>query len=424
MADEVHLEILKQGIQAWNTWRKQKPEQPDLRNAELRRIDLSSFDLGDCNLAGADLREANLSRANLSRVILTDAHVSGSDLSETKLIGALFRNTDLIDSSLIKANLRGANLSRSDLSNADLHNAELCDAYLGSAVLRGVVLRSADLSRAILRGADCRRADLRDANLTEADLRNTILTDADLRGVNLERAKFDSTVLGFIDLQEAKGLGSVLHRGPSALSVDVLKGSRGQLPAKFLKGCGLSDWEIENAKIYDPELSEDERTTLLYEISRLQGEQPIQVNPLFISYSHPDAVFIEQLEPQFEAQGIRFWRDVHDLRAGRLETQIDRAIRLNPTVLLVLSEHSVDSDWVEWEAAKARKLEKELGRDVLCPVALDNAWKTCSWSGPLRRQIMDYHILDFSDWQDASTFERQFTKLLDGLKLFYRPMES
>ena len=85
----------------------------------------------------------------------------------------------------------------------------------------------------------------------------------------------------------------------------------------------------------------------------------------------------------------------------------------------MLSENSVESDWVEFEAAKARELEKELRRDVLCPVALDQVWKTCSWPGPLRRQIEDYHVLDFSGWQVPGTLEGQFAKLLDGLKLFY-----
>ena len=107
------------------------------------------------------------------------------------------------------------------------------------------------------------------------------------------------------------------------------------------------------------------------------------------------------------------------MTAGRVEKQIDRAMRLNPTVILVLSEHSVESDWVEWEAKKARALEKELDRDVLCPVALDESWKTCTWPGPLRQQIEDYHVLDFSDWQQDDVFDRQFEKLVDGLGLHY-----
>ena len=167
-------------------------------------------------------------------------------------------------------------------------------------------------------------------------------------------------------------------------------------------------------------MTEDERTAITYEILRLQGEQPIQVNPLFVSYSHRDAVFVEKLERLFDKRGIRYWRDVHDLKAGRLETQIDRAIRLNPTILLVLSEHSVESDWVEWEVRKARELEKELKREVLCPVALDEAWKSCPWPQRLRVQIEEYNILDFSDWRKPATFEKQFVKLIDGLGLFYR----
>ena len=130
---------------------------------------------------------------------------------------------------------------------------------------------------------------------------------------------------------------------------------------------------------------------------------------------------MEVLEGELDAKGIRYWRDQHDMVAGRLERQIDRAITLNPTVLLVLSSNSVSSDWVEWEASKARELERRLGHDVLCPIALDDAWRSCDWPGPLRRQIEDYHILDFSQWADRATLQQQVAKLIDGLKLFYNP---
>ena len=29
------------------------------------------------------------------------------------------------------------------------------------------------------------------------------------------------------------------------------------------------------------------------------------------------------------------------------------------------------------------------------------------------------HVLDFSNWQDSNFFDRQFTKLLEGLRVFY-----
>ena len=121
-------------------------------------------------------------------------------------------------------------------------------------------------------------------------------------------------------------------------------------------------------------------------------------------------------------KGIRFWRDIHDAKAGRLERQIEQAIRHNPTVLLVLSANAVQSDWVEHEVRKARGLEKELGRDVLCPVALDDSWngKPSPWPERVMEQVMEYNILDFSKWQDEQEFGKMFKKLLDGLDLFYK----
>ena len=127
----------------------------------------------------------------------------------------------------------------------------------------------------------------------------------------------------------------------------------------------------------------------------------------------------DHLEKYLNDSGIRFWRDIHHATSGRLEKQVDRAIRHHPTFLLILSEHSVKSDWVEYEAQKARELEKELKRDVLCPVALDGSWETCDWDGKLRQQIEKYLILDFSAWKNRTTFNDQFGKLIRGLRIFY-----
>jgi hypothetical protein len=41
MANEEHLKILKQGVEAWNKWRKGNPaSEPDLSEAKLRRTKL------------------------------------------------------------------------------------------------------------------------------------------------------------------------------------------------------------------------------------------------------------------------------------------------------------------------------------------------------------------------------------------------
>ncbi|MEW5939426.1 MAG: toll/interleukin-1 receptor domain-containing protein, partial [Chloroflexota bacterium] len=176
--------------------------------------------------------------------------------------------------------------------------------------------------------------------------------------------------------------------------------------------------------LYNPDLANEEIVKIQYRIFDLRATQALQISPLFISYSHADSAFVDHIDQALTAKGVRFWRDIHDAKAGRLETQIDLAIRQNPTVLLVLSKNSLSSDWVEHEVRHARKLEKELGRDALCPIALDDSWKSSKWPGRVMEQITEYNILDFSGWEDKSTFEGKFAKLLGGLDLFYKKPEK
>ena len=223
-----------------------------------------------------------------------------------------------------------------------------------------------------------------------------------------------------LDLSTVKGLETIQHEGPSSIGIDTITRSRGKIPKEFLRGCGLSDWEIEAAKLYQSGLCNEEINDILYKVHDLRAHRSIQISSLFVSYSHADSVFVDHMEGFLNRKGIRFWRDVHHATAGSLEKQIDRAIRHNPTVLVVLSGNSIKSDWVEHEVCTARELEKETGRDVLCPVALDDSWMDSPWPKRVMEQVMEYNILDFSNWQNEDAFEKQFQKLIDGLDLFYK----
>lgn len=223
-----------------------------------------------------------------------------------------------------------------------------------------------------------------------------------------------------VDLSKTIGLEKIIHFGPSTIGTDTIQLSKGNIPEPFLRGCGLSNWEIEFAKLYNPSLSNEEINSIIYKIFDIRAQQAIQISPLFISYSHADNVFVEKLEKKLTELGVRFWRDVHDAIAGHLEKQIDRAMRQNPTVLLILSKNSINSDWVEHEARLARELEKELDRDILCPIALDDSWKNAKWSKRLMEQIKEYNILDFSKWEDNESFKQVFNKMISGLDMFYK----
>ncbi len=71
MANQEHLAILVQSVEAWNQWREKNSHiRTDLSGADLRRVDLSEAwlfltDLRETNLEESILRTANFWMANL-----------------------------------------------------------------------------------------------------------------------------------------------------------------------------------------------------------------------------------------------------------------------------------------------------------------------------------------------------------------------
>ena len=126
MANQLHLDILLQGVEVWNRWREQNPGiSPDLSRADLKGMVLPGVNLAGVNLQGANLRET----------IFEDANFLGADLRGVNLQQAELRKADLSE-----ANLNRANLRQADLRDANLVEASMAGAELGQAKLQGVML--------------------------------------------------------------------------------------------------------------------------------------------------------------------------------------------------------------------------------------------------------------------------------------------
>ncbi len=300
MANEKHLKILRQGVKAWNRWRRGNPK------------------------IKPDLTEANLS---------------------------------------------GANLARSSLARADL--------------------RDADLSRADLGGAILAEADLGGANLSDADL---------------SEASVAWTRLGNIDLSKVKGLDTVTHSGPSSIGIDTIYQSRGQIPKSFLRDAGVPHSFIDY-------------------MQSLVGK-PFDFYSCFISYSHEDEEFTKRLHSRMRDQGLRVWYAPEDIRAGeKTHHQIDEANKLYDKLLVVLSNNSMESEWVKTEIYKARQREIKEDRRLLFPIRLVDFESIQKWQcfdadagKDLAREIREYYIPDFKNWKNHDSFESNFKRLLKDLK--------
>ena len=194
-----HSDMLEQGVEAWNEWRKQdRAVVPDLDGVNLQKAPLSS-----ANLTRANLRDALLIEANLRDTDLTGANLSGANLSEADLTGASLSKADLTGASLSEADLTGASLSEADLTGANLSGANLYQTSLGRANLSKANLREADLTDAHVREANFTGANLTEANLSKADLIRANLTEANLSKANLTEANFIMATLTGANLREA-----------------------------------------------------------------------------------------------------------------------------------------------------------------------------------------------------------------------------
>lgn len=295
---------------------------------------------------------------------------------------------------LTSASLDGSDLCAMNLDGVDLNGSELESVSLDRASLQG-----AELINANLRGASLRKAKLKGANLQGANLQETFLTGADFTDVILIETLFVT-----VNLSAVENLDTCRHFGPSILDTWTLTKSV-NLPDIFLRGCGLSDKFIE----FIPSL--------------FQG-QANQFYSCFISHASKDEDFTKRLHANLQDAGVRCWFDQEDIQGGKkLSEQIDSAIRLHDKLLLVLSEHSMNSEWVKTELQRCLKAEKKEGRRKLFPIRLVEyatleEWKCFDSDAgrDLAVEVRDYFIPDFTGWKDHDAFQEAFQGLLKDLK--------
>ena len=303
-------------------------------------------------------------------------NLSNSDLHEL----------DLNNAHLQHADLHGANLCKTLLSSADLNHADLSYANLSNTMLS-----HADLGHADFTGTDLSKANLRDANLSGAIFRGTNLTDA-----NFSHALLRDTLFVKVDLRIVKGLDTVQHLGPSSIGLDTISLSKGNISEIFLRGAGNAE-------------------ALLTCIHSL-GNAPFDYFKCFISYSSKDLAFIKRLHDDLQRKGVQCWFAPESLRAGdKFKMEIDEAIGHCDKLLVILSSHSVTSDWIEHEVGVARHRENNGKRLVIIPILMETAAKqsTKNWVKYIQN---NRQITEFVHWKDPAQYQNVLNQLLKQLK--------
>ena len=129
------------------------------------------------------------------------------------------------------------------------------------------------------------------------------------------------------------------------------------------------------------------------------------------------------------------------MKAGRkIHEQIDEAIRVHDKLLLILSGHSMASDWVGTEIALATQVSAQnkganLGhqarekKQMLFPITIAPFEEVKQWKqmdgdsgADVAKKVREYYIPDFSRWDsDHVGYQREFEKLVSALKAGSNP---
>ena len=219
MANPEHIEILKQGVEAWNKWRKENPEiKPDLSGIVIKEV------------------------------LPEQKYFSVSLMEDEKIVlGAILKEIDFSHTNFERANLERANLEKANLERANLEKANLFGANLFWANLIEANLEKANLVKANLVVAKLRVANLEGVNIREANLRG-----ANLFGANLERAYINKTNLSYVNMEKAKIYSVSYKKEPNCIGVRGYESDTiSPLLKKIIKDQDfLREFKIKNPRAY------------------------------------------------------------------------------------------------------------------------------------------------------------------------------
>src|SRR6266496_4264786 len=219
MANQEHLDILKQGVGTWNEWRAQNYleaatldririsdgfSRTDLRGANFLNTDFSWSDLSRSDLIKADLRWASFIRTNLQEADLSEANLSRATLNGALLEEATLKRTILTGANLSKADLSGADLSGTNLFGANLSFADLSNANLDRASLRYAILVHSNLTKAILKNCMIYGIAAWDVQLEETVQENLVITDFGQSTITVDNLKIAQFIYLLLNNEEIR----------------------------------------------------------------------------------------------------------------------------------------------------------------------------------------------------------------------------
>ncbi len=328
------------------------------------------------DFSGIDFSNRDFSNYNLSYLVFKKTNFNFSNLSCTNI-----SNSIIIESNFVSCNFRHSALNGSRIESCNLNSSDLSDCNL-------------DCSYLIYSTFNC-------AILCNSSFLRSVFLENSINDAFLGNSRFGNTSLMRLDMSVTNGLDEIQFTGQCNIDFHTLQKSK--FSKTFLFKSGLP----QNYINYLPDFIEPEG---------------IRLFPCFLSHSSKDKVFARKLYDALSAKGVLVWFDEKSLKPGdHLETSISKGISMYDKAILICSENSLNSWWVNRELD--RVLDKEHfyykssieKKHILIPVKIDQYIHT--WENSRKSDIEKYVIGDFINWNETGQFNKAVDLLIEALNV-------
>lgn len=145
-----------------------------------------------------------------------------------------------------------------------------------------------------------------------------------------------------------------------------------------------------------------------------QDQSDVPFSSCFLSYNHRDEEFTTLLYDNLTKLRFNCWFAPIDLSSQHLDRALRAAIASTDRLLIVVSRHSLQSDWVAFEVKEVLSKESEHGKRLVFPLFLDSEFEKgyVPWVSEICGR--GYGV-DFKFWQEAKAYGESFDQLVGDL---------
>jgi hypothetical protein len=152
------------------------------------------------------------------------------------------------------------------------------------------------------------------------------------------------------------------------------------------------------------------------DVTQSDQTQPVIAASVFIGHSSKDKTFCDRLYTDLKARGIDAWYFPEDAKWGApVWSEIDKNIKVYDRLIVVCSEHSLQSGPVLREIERALVREDNEGKNVLFPITIDDYLLT-TWNHPRKVDVLAKVVGEFRGWQTKpSVYSGALTRSVGAL---------